>query len=179
MRGELRKARKVNGRATIELSNAAGSFWDAVKANTGLNEDNYALNPGAVGQSVIHLVESWHERVDIEQSGNVDSLGSFFLNLQWNPTSGDYQLFQFPIDLPDPSNIAWRVESRRLVGNDQSGQIFQWYAHSGGQLKYYPLVEQASWHSDIFRLEALPADLKHPTINKAAIYFPHIWNSIS
>lgn len=178
MRKELKKASRENGRSTIELSNAAGEFWDTVKADTGLNEGNYSQRPEAVGKAIINLVESWHEKVDIKASGNVDSSGSFFISLQWDETHGNYQLFQFPIDLPDPTRIDWRVVGRRLVGEDQQGVIFEWYAHSGGQLKYYPLVDQATWQSDVFQLEPLPENLENPTINKAATYFPHIWDGL-
>jgi hypothetical protein len=178
MRSELSKASGSLGRITIELSNAAGEFWDTIKTRTGLNEDNYSAQPAAIGQTLLELVESWHRRVDIDASGNIDSSRSCFLSLQWNKGSGNYQLFQFPLTLPDASTLAWQVLGRRLVAHDDNGVLFEWYGHSGGQLKYYPPVTQAIWQSRLFQLEPLPADLEHIAFNKAATYFPYLWDKV-
>jgi hypothetical protein len=64
-----------------------------------------------------------------------------------------------------------------LRGQDEKGTLFEWYGESGGQLKYYPLVEHALWKSDIFQLEPLPMDWreKHGILAKARDYFPNLW----
>jgi hypothetical protein len=62
--------------------------------------------------------------------GNVDLAGSFYLALQWEKKSGYYQLFQLPLQLPHYQTLEWRVVSRRLVGNDAQGVIFEWYGYS-------------------------------------------------
>jgi hypothetical protein len=86
-----------------------------------------------------------------------------------------YQLFQFPIDLPEPNNLTWEVSSRKLIGRDNQGILFEWYGLSGGQLKYYPLAQNALWQSAVFQLEPLPTDLDYSVRYKAATYFPDLW----
>lgn len=178
MRSELRRVHKRDGRVTIEMSNASGEFWDLIEERTGLNQDTYAGDPAAVGVVIINLVEDWHRRVSIDSKGKIDSARSFFLTLQWNTVSGEYQLFQFPINLPNPHEISWEVKGRRLVGADETGVIFEWYGRSGGQLKYYPFAKEAVWQSDIFQLEPLPNDLTHIIVEKAASYFPEKWQTV-
>jgi hypothetical protein len=175
MRKELRKVRRHN-RVTIELSNAAGEFWRVIKAETGLDEVSYLSNPAAVGQALIATIERWHAAV----AETIDLPRSFFLALQWDEPTGAYQLFQFPIDLPEPAGLAWSAlaQQRRVVGRDTSGVLFERYPFSGGQLKYYPLSDTALWQSEEFQLEPLPPNLEHILLNKAASYFPGRWQEI-
>ncbi|HXF61791.1 MAG TPA: hypothetical protein VNK95_09240 [Caldilineaceae bacterium] len=183
MRNELRKAEK-KGRAYIELTNANEALWSAVKSESGLDENNYATKPELVGRAIVELVESWHSRVDLRRSGMYDGSRSCYLNLLYDPKSGRYQLFQFQINLPDPTLLTWTVRDARkpgratIVAYDASDVVFEWFPFSGGQFKYYPLVEQATWRSPVFTLEPLPADLEHIAINKAATYFPHLWSNL-
>ena len=177
MRGELRKANK-KGRASIELSNAAGEFWDTIKTYTGFTEENYESAPDSVGKVIIRQVNQWHTSEDVGHSGKIDTTKSLFLNLLWDEASGEYQLFQFPIELPNLSEIRWEVKGRRLIGFDHTGEIlFEWYGFSGGQLKYYPPIEMATWHSDRFILEPLPESNRHLVLEKAATYYESAWNA--
>lgn len=179
MRGELRTVRN-KGRVTIELSNAAGEFWDTIKSSTGLNEETYYSNPTLVGETLLSTVEKWHTTVTSGGTFAVDLNKSFFLSLQWDERTGYYQMFQFPINLSSFSNLVWSVPygSRRLIASDSSGVLFEWYPFSGGQLKYYPLANSAIWQTEEFRLEPLPQDLSHVVLNKAASYFPSIWQKL-
>ena len=90
-----------------------------------------------------------------------------------------------PIYLPDPHELLWDFPNvvkrkggeekvgRRIRGRDSSGTIFEWYGESGGQLKYYPLAEMATWSSDIFRLESLPLlASEYGLFAKVKQYFP-------
>jgi hypothetical protein len=172
MRETLRHVERT-GRVTIEVSNSAGKFWTALKAD-GFSEDSYESAPGQVGKILVRLVESWHAAVSIESGGKVDLTGSFYLALQWDKSSGYYQLYQFPIGLPNPETIRWKVISRRLVGDDGNGTLFEWYGFSGGQLKYYPLAAEAAWTSDRFQLEPLPKS-KVGVLRRVAEYFPEAW----
>ena len=171
MRNTLRVVEKKQ-RVTIEVANASGEFWDAIK-DVGLTQENYHTNPKLVGIKLIKVVENWHTNVGIENEGTVNNNDSFYLILQWERKSGRYQLFQFPIKLPDPSQLEWQVNGRRLVGKDEKGVLFEWYGLSGGQLKYYPLANNALWQSSIFYLEPLPEDTEYGLKQKAATYFPN------
>ena len=177
MRGTLRTLERT-GRVTIELTNASGEFWDAIKAN-GLTQEDYDKNPVLAGDTIIRSVENWHEVVGIEQGGTIDNSKSFYLVLQWERRTERYQLFQFPIDLPEPQGLTWEVLGRRLIAKDEQGILIEWYGLSGGQLKYYPLVENALWQSAVFQLQPLPKDLEHGIRHKAATYFPQLWAATS
>lgn len=178
MRGELRKAQRI-GRASIELSNAAGEFWDAIKHQSGLTEETYDSDPNLIGKILIDQVNHWHRSEDVVNSGKIETTNSLFLNLLWDEQSGEYQLFQFPIKLTDPADISWQVKGRRLVGIDQVGGIlFEWYGFSGGQLKYYPAIELANWHSERFSLEPLPESNRHVILEKAASYYEVAWSAM-
>jgi hypothetical protein len=173
MRSTLRDAER-KGRVTIELSNASGEFWDAVKT-LGITQEDFHSHPDIVGATLIEVVEGWHASVGIDNDGVIDNMRSFFLVLQWDKRNGRYQLFQYAIDLPEPNLLSWNVDGRRLIGHDGSGVLLEWYGLSGGQLKYYPLVQSASWQSDVFQLEPLPAHIEFGLQNKAAAYFPELW----
>ena len=173
MRGTLRNLEN-SGRVTIELTNASGEFWDAIKARQ-LTQENYHTAPDLVGETIIRVVESWHEVVGTEQGGTINNTKSFYLVLQWDRRNRTYQLFQFPVDLPEPDSLTWQVLGRRLMGHDKTGTLFEWYGFSGGQLKYYPLAQNALWQSAVFQLEPLPTNLDFSVRYKAATYFPDLW----
>ncbi len=169
MRGLLKDIQR-EGRVKFELSNASGEFWDSVKKK-GVTQENYHNYPDIVGATIIEVVERWHINVGLE----IDNTNSFFLVLQWDKKSGRYQLFQYPIDLPEPTSLNWSVESRRLIGRDSSGVLMEWYGLSGGQLKYYPSVQSAVWHSSVFQLEPLPNNIEYGLQLKATTYYPVQW----
>ena len=177
MRGTLRDAQRKNY-VTIELSNASGEFWDSIK-DRGITQESYNEYPDQIGSILIDIVEGWHSSVGIENGGRIDTARSFFLTLQWDPKTGLYQLFQYPINLPDPMQLQWHVKGRRLIGMDNNGTLFEWYGLSGGQLKYYPPVDWASWRSEPFSLEPLPENLEPSLQDKAKLYFPEKWNRLS
>lgn len=185
MRSELNRIGR-DGRVTIEVSNSAGQFWSGLQAR-GLNQTNYKDRPNEVGASLIETVNEWHNIVSLERGGQIDVHRSYYLILSWNKT-GNYQLHQFALTLPDAEELTWSFPllgrgaepeefGRRLTGNDGQGNLFEWYGESGGQLKYYPLAENAVWASRIFQLEPL-GDIEYGIINKAKVYFPDKWKLV-
>ena len=185
MRRELARVDR-DGRVTIEVSNSAGKFWDGLNAK-GIDQSNYKEHPADVGMALIDLVSQWHQDASLEEGGNVDLSKSCYLALSWN-RMGWYQLHQFPISLPDPDGLAWEYPTyirngetqigRHLRGSDSEGVIFEWYGESGGQLKYYPLAENALWESNRFRLEPIPAGQEHGVLRKARLYFAQRWENL-
>lgn len=179
---------KVNDaeRAYIELSNASKSFWRELEKR-GLERSNYRQHPLEVGQIIINLVKEWHKFIKIPGMGRVeiDRSKSFYMILSWNESTGSYQLHQVPLELPEPTTLRWefplnvRGEQNRLVGYEESGRLFEWYAESGGQLKYYPRFETAFWKSDVFRLEPLPPNsTPYTLLGKVEAYFPVHWREV-
>jgi hypothetical protein len=172
MRNQLKSIEK-NGRVTTEVSNSLKKFQDALKA-VGMND--YHDNPEAAGKTIINLVESWHNAVSIDNEGNVDLTKSFYLVLQWNEKSGNYQLYQLPLALPNPETLSWSTSGKRLIGKDDKGIIIEWYGESGGQLKYYPFADKAIWVSKVFKLEPLPeSDIDYGLLRRVREYFPELW----
>ncbi len=177
MRRELDRVDK-HGRVSMELSNSAGKFWDAL-AQHGLNQQNYKDHPNQVGEILVNLVASWHTHARQNATQRIDLDNSFYLTLSWNKR-GDYQLHQFALHLPDPQAIIWHFPttstSRRLEGRDAHGTVMEWYGESGGQLKFYPSVQSALWASPKFRLEPLP-NTTYGLSAKVAAYFPDLWSA--
>jgi hypothetical protein len=176
---------KRTGRVTLELSNSSGAFWEQLR-QISIHQQNYKDKPFEVAQALLAQEYEWHSRVGLEQEGVIDLSRSFYLALSWN-AKGEYQLFKFSLDLPDPVQVTWDFpiieidgktkQARRLRGQDERGTLFEWYGESGGQLKYYPLAENALWKSEIFHLEPLPVNWneKHGILAKARDYFPKLW----
>lgn len=182
MRSELNRIDR-DGRATIEVSNSAGKFWDYLAARN-LNQSNYKDSPREVGVALIELLDSWHQAESSLTGGSIDLHRSCYLVLLWNRT-GEYQLYQFRLDIVDAESLAWsfppprivrgeEAVARRLIGNDGQGTRVEWYGESGGQLKFYPAATEAIWQSNRFRLEPLPG-MEHGILNKVAAYFPDQW----
>lgn len=182
MRRELSRVDR-HGRVTIELSNSAKKFWDQL-ATRGFDQTNYKRHPAEVGHVLIDLVSEWHHIASIEQDGDVDRAKSCYLTLSWN-VEGQYQLHQFPLSLPNPDQLQWMFPTyvrsgasyvaNHLRGDDAGGTLFEWYGESGGQLKYYPLVSDATWESNRFKLEPLPPGQEHGILHKVESYFPTQW----
>jgi hypothetical protein len=187
MRRTLNDTRRT-GRVTLELSNSSGTFWEQL-GQIGINQQNYKGKPLEVAQALLAQEKEWHDSAGLDRDGAVDLDRSFYLALSWN-TQGEYQLFKFSLQLPSPTQLTWDFpmvknngeerHGRRLRGQDQYGTLFEWYGESGGQLKYYPLVENALWKSEVFNLEPLPKNwqAKHGILKKAKDYFPDRWNNL-
>ena len=177
MRGVLSDMLKKR-RLTIELSNAAKDFWSAIRTYD-LNQQTYKEAPHLAGEAILNLVDIWKENASHLGNGNVDLSKSYYLVLTWDKRTERYHLSQLPLKLPEAETLYWTVEGSRLIGiiRDDSRVLFEWYGDSGGQLKYYPLLEDCLWTSPIFGLEPLPpmAHMYEGITRKAANYFPDSW----
>ncbi|HEX8228104.1 MAG TPA: hypothetical protein VF826_02200 [Chloroflexia bacterium] len=184
MREELDKVNRT-GRVTMELSNSAKAFWSHLGSRN-ITQSNYRSYPAETGTALIELVRSWHDAVSTEHGGRIDTSRSCYLVLSYNLQGGAYQLHQFSLQLPDPASLEWyfpsvvrlgtEAEGKRLTGRDDTGIVFEWYGESGGQLKYYPLAQNAIWQSRLFELEPLPAEQSLSILlKKARDYFPDKW----
>lgn len=162
------------GYVTIEISNASGEFWDAIKQQ-GITQEDYSVYPTETAKAILACVEFWHKVESVENGGNIVVEKSCYLTLQWNKKAGEYRLFQYPALLPKAESLEWQVNGRRLVGKHGHHTLLEWYGLSGGQLKYYPLAQDATWSSKRFTLEPLPTNLESDLAAKAASYFPEAW----
>lgn len=160
-----------NDSSFMELSNSAAKFHAALD-DRGIN---WRAHPAAAGETLVDTVMSWHEAVGDE----VDLAGSRYAVLDHDKTWSVFSLKVFPLDLrtADPVyDVEWVAEGRRLDGwidiNGRGHRLWQWFAESGGQLKYYPPLSWGEWSSPSFTLEE-PAQTS--LRSRAIDYFPHLW----
>lgn len=182
MRRELKLVDRT-GVIYIEVTNAANWLWSHLNTK-GINEANYTDRAEAAGMGLIEAIESIKQLgSSAYPEGPILTEKSYYFVLQWSLT-GDYQLFQLPLTLPTPDDLAWycHVSSKksgakttRLVGRTSNGVLYEWYGDSGGQFKYYPSISQAVWQSKRFRLEPISEDVESGIVAKARIYFPDLW----
>lgn len=173
------------GRAYLELSNSLKKFWTHIQSK-GIVRASYKTKPLEVGKAIIELYELWHEEVSVEKGRSIDLNRSYFLTLSYNK-SGWYQLHQFSLKLPNPENLRWyfantknkKSSGKSLRADDKNGLLFEWYGESGGQLKYYPLIRDAIWSSELFRLEPLNKTIEQGIVAKVAAYFPELWAKVN
>lgn len=166
-----------NRSSFMELSNSAAYFKSALDAN-GIN---WRHDPHDAGLVVVDLVSSWH--TDVEDA--VDLPGSRYAVLAHDNQWEWFQLHCFPLDLsianPD-TDVEWEAYSVRggqprslrgyIMDGDRRHCLWQWYADSGGQLKYYPLLDWAEWSTEEFQLEPVePVSLRQRAID----YFGNMW----
>jgi hypothetical protein len=181
MKAELNKAEKPNGRVYIELSNAAGGFMDAVIARVG---PDFQAHPERTGTALLKVINDWHSTTASYANYDIDLIKSSFLILLYNRQL-QLKIYQYALDFLNPTNLTWAFPppmrnfaqgSRRLTGHASSGDlVMEWYMHSGGQIKYYPLVGQAHWVSQLFDLEPLPKNIESGIMVRAKQYFPDKW----
>ncbi len=184
MRQELKQAKR-KGIVYVEIANASNDFWAAIKSQ-GYNETTFHTNPAVAGSAILNLVKHWHEVVSIENGGSANTSKSSYLILQYDRSTGEYQLFQYPIILPDPTKLDWKIRTSKakkktLLGFDTDNDklIFEWYGFAGGQLKYFPDVSDAKWSSPIFFLEPLPFNIVEDfLLEKVGRFFPTQWAAI-
>ncbi len=155
----------------MELSNAAAKFRDHLLAL----QITYASEPMLAGPAIIDLVSAWHAA----EASAFDVAGSRFSVLSHDRKWDEFQILCFPLNLSIANprgDIDWLHEGKAINGYiDDAGRrhrLWQYYPTSGGQLKYYPLLDWADWMTPKFTLEQPP--LVSP-LEKAKRYFRPLW----
>jgi hypothetical protein len=162
----------------MELSNSHKKFEDAFARN----RVEWRSQPELAGPVIVDLVMSWHQAC----SDRYDLDSSKYLVLSHDTNWTEFRLLCYGLDLawPDPrAEVEWVNEGNdgndgpsTLCGYITDGsrrhRLWQLYQNSGGQLKYYPLLDWAEWVTEPFKLE-LPdiRGLRH----KVEEYFPGRW----
>lgn len=151
-------------RAYLEIANASAKDW-ALCHGMGLTEDDFRTHrhPAQFGAAI--LQRQADERATAEAkiqkqrkhatSRVVDSQASVFLSVMYSPMDKsfqrDYLVSSYPIVLPVPEH--WEFRGKALVGLDERGEmLYEWYALSGSQFKYYPLIDKRKYGSKLFQL---------------------------
>jgi hypothetical protein len=157
------KARKKL-RAYLEIANANAKDWKLCR-EMGLTEDHFREHKHASRFGAAILQRQSDERAvaeaKIQQQRKhaahrvVDANASVFLSVMYSRMDKHYQreylVSSYPIVLPSP--VRWEFRGKALVGFDKhDGVLYEWYALSGSQFKYYPLVIDRKYGSDLFQL---------------------------
>jgi hypothetical protein len=148
---QLTKLRDYNNdkgalRSHLELSNSNAKDWALCKSR-GLTEADFEnhKHPDQFGEII--LARQDQERQICEQTYVAGhSSKSFVLKdcvfisvLYSPPVKGErsWLISTFPVQLPKPAT--WTFSGKALVGKDAGGAtLYEWYALSGSQFKYYP-----------------------------------------
>ena len=150
--------------AYLEIANASAKDWRLCR-EMGLSEDNFRAHKVAAQFGAAILQRQSDERAVAEgkiqkQRKNttirvVDANASVFLSVIYSPMDKDFQreylVSSYPIILPKPARREFR--GKALVGFDEhDGVLYEWYALSGSQFKYYPLIRSRKYGSNLFQL---------------------------
>lgn len=159
---DLRKRKKI--RAYLEIANANAKDWRLCQ-QLGLTEDDFRRHKYASKFGAAILQRQADERTLAEakiqkQRKNsavrvVDANASVFISVMYSPMDKQYQrdylVSSFPIVLPEPAR--WEFRGKAIVGFDMHDEVvYEWYALSGSQFKYYPLLVDRKYGSKLFQL---------------------------
>ncbi len=187
MKEELNRIDK-DGRVYLELNNANKAFRSHL-AELGILELEYRSRAAEVGPELIRVIEQIRGREAKAAKNSIALESSYYLVLLWSK-SNKYQIYQFPLKIPDVSTVRWhsgpddRSPRKCIVGEEtregQKATLFEWY-YNAGQFKYYPHRERSVWRSEVFGLEALPATVETENVIrlKTIKYFPDAWSVAS
>ena len=160
-----------NNCSFMELSNSAAKF----KRRLLDVQVNWATEPTLAGPVIVDLVTSWHHILQDEIDVDASKYAVLAHDSKWRV----FELLCFPMSLTIANprgEVDWRYEGRSINGyatiDGRRHRLWQCYLDSGGQLKYYPPFEWASWRTGSFQLEEPP---QVSLAQRAADYFPELW----
>lgn len=159
--------RRKDGRVLMELANPAAQL----KAAAEVDQVDWETDPEGSGGSLLRTITSWHDA----QRPTVDVERSSYVVLTHDREKTRYQLFRFPLRLPDPDALSWsqrESRGRTIVGKEDDETLIEFYPWSGGQVKFFPQGDSAIWRSSSFELETPPAT---SLTRRAAEYWPEKW----
>jgi len=161
--------RRTDSRVLMELANSPAKFKAAAIEDA---VDWEASSADGIGWSMLKTVRGWHEElrpvIDIDRSS--------YVVLTHDRKKIEYQLFRFPLELPDAEQLDWSQRTSRgraIVGKRDDDILIEFYPWSGGQVKFFPHGDSAPWHSEILELET-PTKVTGLG-GRAKEYWPELW----
>ncbi|SEJ57158.1 MULTISPECIES: hypothetical protein [unclassified Variovorax] len=147
-------------RSHLEISNAHAKDW-ALCGERGLTEQDFRDHKNADEFGRVILDRQTADRESSEKSYLAANSGakrtfiakdSVFISVLYSPvtkTQRGWLISSFSVLLPKP--YKWSFRKRALVGEDaEGGVLYEWYALSGSQFKYYPLLSARTSGTDLF-----------------------------
>ena len=154
--------RKKTMRAHLELSNASAKDWRLCQEH-GLTETKFREKCLAAEFGKVILLRQQQERQASEASylrkRSVENISfvtkdCVYISILYSPAlNGErsWLVSTFNVVLPPP--VSWIFSGSSLVGLDEEGaHLYEWYALSGSQFKYYPKLENRMFGSDLFNV---------------------------
>lgn len=161
----LRKYSDVSDklRSHLEISNSSAKDWQAC-IEKGLNEDDFRQHrhPDVFGSIILDRQNT--ERT-LSQKNYLSKLQSdgdkwfeesecIFISVLYSSLEKgerSYLISAFSILFPKP--VIWQFDKARLVGKDENDHVlYEWYALSGSQFKYYPKIINRMNGTELFTL---------------------------
>lgn len=160
----------------MELSNSAKYLHDAIAR---ADIDDWKSFPDEAGPVLVNTVNSWHETA--RDYYDVDA--SKYLILTHDAKWNTFQIACFDLNVlvrVAPTDIRWVIEGRdkpsSLAGHIETchgpHRLWQWYANSGGQLKFYPPNGWEEWSTPQFELLVPPIKSMKDRVDE---YWPNAW----
>lgn len=165
---EIKHLRKLSSavgalRAHLEISNSSAKDWQSC-FEQGLNEEDFRQHRHPEKFGSVILERQTKERVLSQKNylGMLQGVSEkwfeekecIFISILYSPPEkGEraYLASTFPILLPKPAS--WTFDKSRLLGIDKDGGVlYEWYALSGSQFKYYPKLSDRLNGTDLFTL---------------------------
>lgn len=179
---------EFEGRVYMEVANSPAKFWYAL-SQKGISEQDFRNKKKAqeIGDTIISVIHGWHEEAakkhsEINRDRTLNLEKSVYITVSYSEKRKDiprhFQIHAF--NMKYPTNVKWEyISDRCLRGYDPENlkePLLDWYALSGGQLKYYPKAKKAKFKSSPFIL-AIPPRLK--ILDKVETYWPGEWKQLS
>ncbi len=178
------------GRVYMELANSPAKFTRALdKLGISLaSEWGNSKSARMIGEAVLDEIESWHsEAVSAFNAENpslsFDLASSCYVVVSYSAerfgSARSYQVHSFSLDMPRGLNWVYlppkagKISCLRGVDPVSGESVIDWYAHSGGQLKYYPRAADSRFSTKQFEL--VPAPTTYRIFERARIYWPNRW----
>jgi hypothetical protein len=149
-------------RAHLEISNSSSKDWELCSQHD-LTEDHFREGMYAEKFGAVMLERQKSERLNSEQSYISASRNStkvfinrdsVFISILYSPAINNernWLVSSFSINLPEPNQ--WIKKGKCIVGLDEDGdKLYEWYALSGSQFKYYPKIKSRLHGTDLFTL---------------------------
>jgi len=151
---------KATIRSYLELSNSSAKDWALCK-DFGLIEAQFEAHKHPEKFGEVILTRQQQERQASEQAyiaGHPNksfvSKDCIFISVLYSPAmkgERSWLVSTFPVLLPKPA--AWVFAGKALVGKDADGKnLYEWYALSGSQLKYYPKLSSRLNGTELFEI---------------------------
>jgi len=165
----------TTGRTYMELTNSPQLIWDSLRQHHLSRADfKDPKKSGEIGNAVLDTVESWGLQAaavypSVFPGRILDLDKSLYLCISMSapipcapkllktiPINRRFHIHSYKMQLPRP--VKWTKHTELCIrGWDVNGNaLYDWYAESGGQLKYYPPTSDAIFASGIINTTIVP-----------------------